>query len=224
GLKDRDPAVRSAAALALLDSRDTNTVACLLDAVQSERSHDVLSDLFIVLGLKKGMQSLEAASKWAGKTQMNSLVATAKLVVKVLQDKTDVQVLEGLHRQRIAALSAQWNHRFYNRVMEVIHHSFELDRIIRKAAEEESGNDTDDGTGVEDPVETPTEGDGDGGADTGTGIGDSAEPAQTEDPLPSTQSSPQKKFLFRREVLEWDLLLWLNRYPYFPESFFEPAL
>jgi HEAT repeat protein len=229
-LKDPSPQVRSAATLALHFGNPDGPANPLLEVLQQERSADVLSDLFMTLGSRKGIQSLKEVRTWAGRSGTDEPVPTAQIVSKVMEGKSDPGLIEERLHARLDELSARWSLRLHDAVMREYYKGLELDRIIRKAPDEDptgGGGDPPDEPEVEDPGDSGEGGEdpgGDGGGDDGGGLDEPPAPAPTPTPPPDgTTERTGSNFLFRWEVLEWDLLLWMNRYPYFPESFFRPG-
>jgi hypothetical protein len=224
-LEDKDPLIRSAAALALKGLADGETPMRIAEILESEQRPSVVSDLLLVLGLTGGAQHQRSAQRWVGRARDENIAKLAERVVKVLSGKLDSQVLEECYQRRLSepSLSGRWHFRLRDEVTKEIYKGLELDRIIRKdlsAGDSEGGTSEDTPTGgdeesggEEENQGSSTEGDGlNGGQDVSSppqGSSGGEDPSQT------------KKFLFRREVIEWDLLLWFNHYPYFPQSFFQ---
>lgn len=225
-LNDPEPVVRSAAALALLNLENADSPAQLEDALKGEKDPAVIADELTVLGLLSGVQSLDAAEYWAERAGDVELKRTAELVLKVLNRKTDRRLLEERYVERLGTLRAHWHLRLGSAVMREVYRALELDRIVRRTdTEEDTGGNTGSSQGGSSGDD---EGDGDpdgGNKDPDVGLGnepppDDDDPPPPDDPPEDDTSGKKKGFNFRREVLEWDLKLWFDHYPYFPDSYF----
>lgn len=220
-LQEPDPSVRSAAALSLRHSRSGETPMRLGEALRAEGEPAVAGDILLAVGLVGGSQYLEAVQQWMERRQASpELKRTAGRVYKVLTGKMDPAILNEQYEDRLSQLSARWHFRFRDRVMEEVYRGFELDKIIRRRPlpDGSGGGESSSGSGGESGDSGDSGNDsGDGGdtGDTGDAGGEAAEAA-----VPADDTGPGKKFQFRHEVYEWDLLQWFDHYPYFPEACF----
>jgi len=206
--KDQSAVVRSAAVLALKNSKNRETSILLAGRLEIEKDPAVISDLLIVLGLIGGAQHIESIESRVSKLKREQK-GSAEQACKVMAGKLDVRVLEDIYNRRLSDLSASWSFRLRDRVMSEIYKSLglEQDRITRRVSDESSGSQGDGSEG---------DGESGGGDDGESNSGEGGEDGQSS----GGDTQGKKKVIYRYHVMEWDLLLWFKEFPYFPESTF----
>ncbi|MFH1998990.1 MAG: HEAT repeat domain-containing protein [Planctomycetota bacterium] len=233
-MKDPHPEVRSAAVLALLKTGHAEAPTRLIEALRVETQPSVVHDLLLTLGLTGGVQTMEPIERWTRPSLRENAAAwelesTAETVISVFEGKTDPALLREQYEERLKQLSMGWGARFRVRVMNEIFKWMGLDRIIRKAPENDGtgsgqiGSDTPQ-SGTSEDTDASGEGEApNSGEPEGTGTGEETQVSSQTTSADDTSTDPaekQKKFLFRREVVEWDLLMWFTHYSYFPDECF----
>lgn len=232
-LKDRRPEVRCAAVMAMLKSNSPEKAARLMEALKIEKQTEVIHDLLVSLGLTGGMQAIVPIQKYSKpakgkkrKSDKGDLSATAQTVIRVIEGKTDPRVLEDKFDARLKQLTVGWGARYEARMMKEIYHWMGLDRIIQKNTNTDDLSSGDTQSGDSSQSSGDSEGTGDSGSSDQVGsITESggSTSSQTTSSSSSDDLTSQKKFLFRREVVEWDMLMWFEYYPYFPRELFGVA-